>query len=394
MEKTMMRSVFSTGLPALFVAQFFSALADNAILIAAIAIVKSLGAEGLIPLLQGAFVVPFLLLAPFAGQIADAFPKGRVMLFANILKLTGSLLMLAGVNPLAAYGVIGVGATVYSPAKYGILSQMLAPSALVKANGALEGSTIAAILLGVTLGGFMADRSLDLAFSVVVAAYAIATVANFFIPRLDPAKPGTRFDPAGFFSDFFTSLKTLFSDPDARFSLFGTSVFWGSGITLRLLLFAWVPAALSIADNRTPANLMGIVSVGIVVGAALAGAFVPLEKASRALVGGLSLGPLILALSFVSDFKTAALAMGLIGICGGFFIVPLNALLQRRGHVSVGAGNALAIQNFAENSAMLLFVAVYSSMNALGVSINHIVAGFGTVMLVATLVIRRLRTED
>jgi LPLT family lysophospholipid transporter-like MFS transporter len=228
------RPMFSLGFPALLAAQFLSALADNAVLIAAIAIVKSLGKEGIIPFLQEAFVVPFLLLAPFVGRFADAFPKGRVMLFANLLKLAGSLLMLAGVNPLAAYGVIGIGATIYSPAKYGILSQMLAPAALVKANGALEGSTIAAILLGVMLGGWMADRSLGLAFAVIVAAYSMATVANYFIPRLPPEKPGIRFDLLGLFREFFASLKILFSDPDARFSLFGTSVFWGSGITLRL----------------------------------------------------------------------------------------------------------------------------------------------------------------
>jgi len=385
--------LLSSGMMAVLVAQFLSALADNAILIAAIAIVKSQGLPNLVPLLQESFVVPFILLAPFVGQFADAFPKGRVMLIANLLKLSGALAMLFGVNPLTAYAIIGIGAAMYSPAKYGILSQMFGPASLVRANGMMEGSTIVAILLGVLLGGWLADHSLSWAFTGVVAAYSLAAFANLFIPSLPAENPGVSFHPARLVKKFGTSLSLMFKNKDARFSLLGTSVFWGSGTTLRLMLFAWVPAALLITDNQTPANLMGAVSIGIVLGAAGAGLWISLAKVNRALIGGLLLGPVILALATVHDLTLAAALMVAIGICGGMFVVPLNALLQERGHETIGAGNALAVQNFAENITMLSFVGAYSWAASAGVPIATIVVGFGLVLLaiIGGLAVFRLR---
>ncbi|HZW24290.1 MAG TPA: lysophospholipid transporter LplT [Gallionella sp.] len=387
--------LLSSGMMAVLVAQFLSALADNAILIAAIAIVKSQGLPNLVPLLQESFVVPFILLAPFVGQFADAFPKGRVMLIANLLKLSGALAMLFGVNPLTAYAIIGIGAAMYSPAKYGILSQMFGPASLVRANGMMEGSTIVAILLGVLLGGWLADQSLSWAFAGVVGAYSMAAFANLFIPSLPAENPGVSFHPALLVKKFGTSLSLMFGNKDARFSLLGTSVFWGSGTTLRLMLFAWVPAALLITDNQTPANLMGAVSIGIVLGAAGAGLWISLAKVNRALVGGLLLGPVILALASVHDLTLAGALMVAVGICGGMFVVPLNALLQERGHETIGAGNALAVQNFAENIAMLSFVGAYSWAAAAGMPIATTVVGFGLVLLaiIGGLAVFRLRNE-
>ncbi len=380
-RKTLDMPLLSPGMMAVLLAQFLSALADNAILIAAIAIVKSQGLPNLVPLLQESFVVPFILLAPFVGQIADGFPKGRVMLVANLLKLSGALAMVAGINPLTAYGMIGIGAAMYSPAKYGILAQMFGPSRLVRANGMMEGSTIVAILFGVVLGGWLADHSLQAAFTGVVAAYGLAAVANLFIPALPAENAGVSFHPWLLLKKFAASLSVMLKNPDARFSLLGTSVFWGSGTTLRLMLFAWVPAALLITDNQTPANLMGAVSIGIVLGAAGAGLWISLANVNRALIGGLLLGVVILALAFVHDLTIAYAMMVAIGICGGSFVVPLNALLQERGHESIGAGNALAVQNFAENIAMLLFVGGYSLATAAGVPVAASVTVFGLVML-------------
>ncbi|MDP1635505.1 MAG: lysophospholipid transporter LplT, partial [Gallionellaceae bacterium] len=277
-RKSLNMPLLSMGMLSVLVAQFFSALADNAILIAAIAIVKSQGLPNLVPLLQESFVLPFILLAPFVGQIADGFPKGRVMLAANLLKLAGALAMVFGVNPLTAYAIIGVGAAMYSPAKYGILSQMFGPASLVRANGMMEGSTIVAILLGVVLGGWLADHSLHWAFIGVVSAYSVAAFANLFIPALPAEKTGESFHPWLLLKKFQTSLTVMIRNPDTRFSLLGTSVFWGSGTTLRLMLFAWVPAALFITDNQTPANLMGAVSIGIVLGAVAAGLWVSLAN--------------------------------------------------------------------------------------------------------------------
>lgn len=383
--------LLSPGMLSVLAAQFFSALADNAVLIAAIAIVKEQGLPNLVPLLQESFVVPFILLAPFVGQIADGFPKGRVMLAANLLKLAGALAMVAGVNPLTAYGIIGIGAAMYSPAKYGILAQMFGPATLVRANGMMEGSTIVAILLGVLLGGWLADHSLHWAFVGVVAAYSLAAFANLFIPALPAEKTGESFHPWLLLKKFTGSLAQMFRNPDARFSLLGTSVFWGSGTTLRLMLFAWVPAALLIADNQTPANLMGAVSVGIVLGAVAAGLWISLANVNRALLGGVLLGPVILALAFVHQLPLAYVLMVAIGLCGGLFVVPLNALLQERGHESIGAGNALAVQNFAENIAMLLFVGGYSLATAAGVPVTVSVTVFGLLLLllIGTLAVLR-----
>lgn len=385
--------LLSLGMMSVLVAQFFSALADNAILIAAIAIVKSQGLPHLVPLLQESFVVPFILLAPFVGQVADGFPKGRVMLVGNLLKLSGAIAMVSGINPVTAYGLIGIGAAMYSPAKYGILTQMFGAASLVRANGMMEGSTIVAILLGVVLGGWLADHSMTWAFTGVVAAYSLAAVANLFIPSLPAENAEAHFHPWRLIRQFMASLAVLFKNPDSRFSLLGTSVFWGSGTTLRLMLFAWVPAALLITDNQTPANLMGAVSIGIVLGAVGAGLWVSLAKVNRALLGGLLLGPSVLALAFMHDLTLTMALMIEIGICGGFFIVPLNALLQERGHETIGAGNALAVQNFAENIAMLVFVGGYSWTAAAGLPIATTITGFGLILLmvIGALAVFRLK---
>lgn len=384
----------SLPMGALLSAQFLSALADNALLIAAIAIVKSRGLPGLVPALQECFVVPFILLAPFVGAIADAWPKGRVMLVSNSVKLVGAALMMSGLHPLAAYALVGVGAAAYSPAKYGILAQMFDPAKLVQANGMLEGSTIAAILLGVVAGGLLADSSLDMAFIVILGCYGVAAGANLLIPRLPPEKPLDGVKPVALLMSFGRELTALFRISDARFSLLGTSIFWGSGTTLRLMLFAWVPVALGYTDNQTPANLMGAVSVGIVAGAAAAGALIRIENANRALVAGLLLGPLVGSMALIGSMPAAIAALVGIGACGGLFVVPLNALLQERGHETVGAGRALAVQNFCENLMMLGFVGLYGVAVARGFTPNALAAGFGALLLagIGALALTRLRT--
>lgn len=383
--------LLSLPMTAVLIAQFFSALADNALFVAAIALVKLQGANSLVPLLQACFIVAFILPAPFAGPFADSLSKGRVMFLSNGFKLLGASLMFAGGNPLLCYGLVGLGAAAYSPAKYGILTQLFSTERLVKANGMLEGSTIAAILLGVLLGGWLADISLTMAFIGILGCYSVAALVNLLIPRLPPAHPLNEFRPAALINDFWCALKVLFGDRDARFSLFGTSVFWGSGTTLRLMLFAWVPVALAVDDNQTPANLMGVVSIGIVIGAALAGAFIKLTHVNRALWGGLLLGPLVMLLAFVTDITTAAVLLVTIGATGGWFVVPLNALLQKRGHDSVGAGHAIAVQNFSENLAMLILVGIYSLAIQLGAPITYAVLSFGVLILLTMCAIAWMR---
>jgi len=381
-RQSMDMPLLSLGMMAVLAAQFLSALADNAVLIVAIAIVKAHDLLNLIPMLQESFVLPFVLLAPFVGQIADRFPKGRVMLIANLLKFAGALAMSLGMSPLSSYGLIGIGAAMYSPAKYGILSQMFGVATLVRANGMMEGSTIVAILLGVILGGWLADHSLAWAFAGVMSTYGLAAFANLFIPRL-PAESGAEsFHLWRLIKKFFAALLQLFKNRDSRFSLLGTSLFWGSGTTLRLMLFAWVPAALLITDNQTPANLMGVVSIGIAAGAATAGMWISFANVNRALIGGMLLGPAILALAFIHNLTAAIVCMAAIGACGGLFVVPLNALLQEQGHKTIGSGNALAVQNFAENISMLLFVGGYG-LAAATIPVTSIAIGFGLVILLA-----------
>jgi len=376
------------ALPAVLTAQFLSALADNALLFVAIALVRSQQRpEEWVPLLQEFFVLAFVILAPFAGPFADALPKGRVMLLANGLKFLGAGAMLAGVHPLLAYAMVGVGAAAYSPAKYGILSELVGPEMLVKANSMMEGSTIVAILLGVGTGGWLADRSIPLALWSVAGCYFAAMLANLLIPKLPAAHPNGHFQPWAMVVDFLRTTWALAKDRDVRFSLAATSLFWGTGATLRLLLVAWVPLALGLADASTPANLNGAVAVGIALGAGLASVWIKLETVNRTLVPGLLLGPLIMVLVNSHNLGQSIALLVAVGLCGGLFVVPLNALLQERGHESVGAGHAVAIQNLFENLAMLGMIGLYTLSIRLGLGTVEVGLAFGGLVLAGLAVI-------
>ncbi|HSI24493.1 MAG TPA: lysophospholipid transporter LplT [Methylotenera sp.] len=390
-------SLFSRGMMAVLFAQFVSALADNALLFAAIALLKSQSAsDWQIPLLQEFFVIAFILLAPFVGPFADGFPKGRVMLMANCIKLLGAVAMFMQMPPLLAYGLVGIGAAAYSPAKYGILSELVVPAKLVKANGMIEGSTIVAILLGAVLGGKLADASTNIALTTVCASYLLAAIANLFIPKLPVARPDTKLQPSKLVKEFIAALKTLVFNHDARFSLVGTSIFWGTGSTLRLILVAWVPVALSINDLSMPANLSGAVAIGIAVGAALAANLVNLKNVNRVLPAGLLIGVFIMLFAHANSLIVTIILLVLVGAAGGFYVVPLNALLQERGHETVGAGNAVAVQNFFENCCMLTLIGMYILMQKNNIPVISITLIFGGIILfcIGLLSIKRLRQSQ
>jgi len=371
-------SLWSRALVAVLVAQFLSAMADNALLFGALALLhREEYPPWAAPLLQEFFVGAYILLAPFVGPFADSVSKGRVMLWANGIKLLGSLGMCFGLNPFLMYGLVGVGAAAYSPAKYGILSELTVADNLVKANGLMESSTIAAILIGAIAGGTLADWNISGTLAIVAGCYGTAAAANLWIPRIPAVRPLERFSVPKILASFGASLGTLLRIPDARFSILGTSLFWGAGSTMRFLLVAWVPVALGIGSNRMPAYLNAMVAVGIVVGAGLAARFITLEKAARALPAGILLGLLVCFLAQVNSLPVAFAVMGVVGACGGFFVVPLNALLQDQGHRSVGAGNAIAIQNLAENTLMLVMVGLYTVTSRAGVPVNTTAIGFG-----------------
>jgi LPLT family lysophospholipid transporter-like MFS transporter len=369
---------------AVITAQFLSALADNALLFAALALLRiDQYPAWTDPLLQEFFVGAFIILAPFTGPFADALPKGRVMLISNGLKLAGSLGMWAGLNPFLSYGLVGVGAAAYSPAKYGILSELVSSRQLVKANGLLESSTIAAILIGAVAGGGLADWNVWGALGVVSACYAAASAANLLIPRLPAARTLGSISLGAVLRQFFTAVQVLMTTPDTRFSMTGTSLFWGTGATMRFLLVAWVPVALGITNIKTPGYFNGALAVGIVIGAALAAKFITLEKADRTLPAGVLLGLAVCSLAVTTNMPAAYAIMCFVGACGGFFVVPLNALLQERGKASVGSGNAIAVQNLVENAAMLLMIGLYTLAVRAGLSIVVIAGSFGIALAAA-----------
>ncbi len=381
-------SVWSRGMVAVLSAQFLSAFGDNALLFAALALLRIDRYPGWsAPLLQEFFVASYVLLAPFVGPFADSRSKGQVMFYANGLKILGSLGMLAGVNPFLAYGLVGVGAAAYSPAKYGILSELTSTDLLVKANGLMEASTIAAILLGAVAGGVLADWHVLGALAVVAAFYAAAALCNLAIPSLPAARPMDRWSLLQSIRNFSTSTRRLLRVPDAGFSIAGTSLFWGIGSTLRFLLVAWVPFALGNSTNRMPAFLNAVVAVGIVVGAAFAARFVTLNTVARSLPAGVVLGAAVCLLAGVNSEPMAFVAMIVIGACGGFFVVPLNAVLQDRGHRSVGSGNAIAIQHFSENALMILMLGLYTVVSRNGAPVNATAVGFGAALSLAIVVL-------
>lgn len=380
--------LLSRNMLAVIVAQFFSAFGDNALLFVTLAVLKNqFYPDWSQPILQMLFVATYILLAPFVGQMADSFAKGRVMMFANSLKLLGALVICFGFNPFLGYTLVGIGAASYSPAKYGILTEITNGERLVKANGLMEGSTIAAILLGSVAGGILADWNLVAALVVCAMTYAMAVVANIFIPRLTAARPGQSWHFDAMLRSFIAATKLLWRNGETRFSLLGTSLFWGAGVTLRFLLVLWVPVALGISDNKTPTTLNAMVAIGIVIGAAAAAKLVTLQTVRRCMPAGVLIGVMVVVFALQTSLLNAYLVLMLIGALGGFFVVPLNALLQERGKASVGSGNAIAVQNLGENTAMLLMLGLYTVAIKLGAPAVATGVGFGAIFAVAIAVL-------
>ncbi|APH92806.1 lysophospholipid transporter LplT [Salmonella enterica subsp. enterica serovar Virginia] len=377
-------SIWSKGMLSVIVAQFLSAFGDNALLFATLALLKAqFYPDWSQPVLQMVFVGAYILFAPFVGQIADSFAKGRVMMVANGLKLAGAAGICLGINPFVGYTLVGIGAAAYSPAKYGILGELTTGDKLVKANGLMEASTIAAILLGSVAGGVLADWHVIAALVACALAYAGAVAANLFIPKLVAARPGQSWRLSAMTRSFFSACVVLWRNGETRFSLVGTGLFWGAGVTLRFLLVLWVPVALGITDNATPTYLNAMVAVGIVVGAGAAAKLVTLETVSHCMPAGILIGVVVAIFSLQHALLPAYALLLLIGMLGGFFVVPLNALLQERGKKSVGAGNAIAVQNLGENSAMLLMLGLYSLAVLVGVPAVAIGIGFGVLFALA-----------
>lgn len=370
---------------ALLFAQFLSAFADNAILFVAIAFVMQppAAAGWYVPALQSAFLIAFVVLAPWAGAFADSRPKPHVLLVGNFFKAIGAITMLAGVEPIVAFALVGGGAAIYGPAKYGILPEMLGHEKLVWANGMVEGSTIFAIIVGTVVGGRLGDWSVTVGLIVVIVCYVLSMGATLLLPRLAPLKAGAAFG----LRQFGQKMRALFVTSRARFVMLGASLFWAAAAVLRLLLVAWAPVVLLTKNATDIADLTLSLAIGIVVGAVLAPRFIPIERLRRARLAAYAMGACIVVFSQASDVWTARLLLAATGVCGGFFMVPVNAALQDIGHKSIGSGGAVALQNFFENLAMLAAVGLYTYAASAGVSPIASLIVVGVLVLIATAVV-------
>jgi MFS family permease len=390
-------------------AQFFSSLADNALFVAAVQLLRGGGA----PTWQQAALVPmfalfYVVLAPFVGAFADALPKGRVMLLSNSIKVVGCLMMLFGTHPLMAYAVVGLGAAAYSPAKYGILTELLPASQLVKANGWIEGLTISSIILGVLLGGQLVGPrisshllALDFplidtgintppaaAICVLIFVYLLAAWFNTRIPLTDfPLRPMPR-NFLGLLPDFWHCNVRLWRDRLGQISLSTTTLFWGVSGNLRYIVLAWAAAALGYSVTQASA-LVGVVAIGTAVGAVAASLRMRLEHATNVMPLGIGMGLLVILLNFIDNVWVAAPFLVLLGGLGGFLVVPMNALLQHRGHNLMGSGRSIAVQNFNEQACILGLGGFYSLSTGLGLSAFGAITVFGVVVAGFMWVIKR-----
>jgi MFS family permease len=385
------------GFYTILAAQFFSALADNALLFAAIALLKQVHAPTWqTPVLQQAFILSYILLAPFVGAFADSMPKGRVMFISNSIKMAGCVAMLIGVNPLIAYGLAGFGAAAYSPAKYGILTEYLPPEKLVWANSWMEGLTVGAIILGAVIGGMLITPSVasailqglhfpagvtapEMAIFIIFFIYLLAALINVYIPPVPIDHKALSRSPVFLVKDFGHCFMLLWKDPLGQVSLAVTTLFWGAGATLRLLVLAWAAVALHYSIGEG-AKLTAWVAVGIAIGAVLAARMIKLEHAVNVLPMGIGMGLLVLAMMPATHPLVAVLLLIGIGMMAGFFVVPMNALLQHRGHLLMGAGRSIAVQNFNENISIFLMLGLYALMEKLEFSLNVIILVFGLLM--------------
>jgi len=381
-------------------AQFFSSLADNALLVAAIELLRTSGAPSWhVPALTPMFALFYVILAPGVGAFADAVPKGRVMFVSNGIKVIGCLMMLFGGHPLVAYAVVGLGAAAYSPAKYGILTELLPNSQLVKANGWIEGLTILSIILGTVLGGQligpivsrhllaidmpMFDTGIktapESALAVIGCLYVVAALFNLRIPRTEAPLQPLSHSPMALLNDFSSCNARLWTDKLGQISLATTTLFWGVSGNLRIIVFAWATAALSFTTTQA-SSLVGVVVIGTAAGAIVASMRMRLDQATSVIPLGIALGVLVIGLNAVTNVWVAAPFLILLGAIGGYLVVPMNALLQHRGANLMGAGRSIAVQNFNEQACILGLSAFYTGMTKVGLSAFTAIALFGTVV--------------
>jgi len=385
------------GFYIIMAAQFFSALADNVLLIVAISLLRDMQAPSEYePLLKTFFTVSYVVLAAFVGAFADSMPKWRVMFISNAIKIVGCAMMYWQVHPLLAYAVVGLGAAAYSPAKYGILTEYLPHRLLVVANGWIEGLTVSAIILGVVIGGLLirpdiaesllsldlplldtgVDTVGEMAICFVAVFYVLASLFNLYIPDTGVDHRVLHKNPLYLLREFSHCLLLLWRDRLGQVSLAVTTLFWGAGATLQFIVIKWSESALQL-DLSKSSMLQGVVAVGVALGAVGAARMITLRKAVRVIPLGIAMGIIVMVMNFVHHTWLAIPLLILIGALSGFFVVPMNALLQHRGHILMGAGHSIAVQNFNENLSILAMTGVYYVMIRSEMSIYLVITLFG-----------------
>ena len=395
-------------------AQFFSSLADNALLFVAIDLLISMQSPAwLSPLLKLSFVLFYVLLAAFVGAFADALPKGRVMFIANLIKIFGCALLFFHVHPLLAYAVVGFGAAVYSPAKYGILTELLPAEKLVAANGWIEGLTVTSIILGTVMGGALVsgrvsqallnfdmpmldtgiDTTTEAALCVLGGTYVLAALFNLRIPLTHFSYPHQERNPIKLITDFSNCFTILWKDKLGQISLAVTTLFWGAGATLQFIVLEWAQKSLNMAYDKAT-SLVGMVAIGLALGAVLSARFISLRNSLSVIPLGIIMGIVVMGMTTVTSVYVAYPLLILIGALAGFFVVPMNALLQHRGHVLMSAGHSVAVQNFNENLSILTMLAAYSLMIRLHLSLDIIIMLFGAFVAGTMFFIMRLHAAN
>ena len=401
-------------------AQFFSSLADNALLVAAISLLMQMQTPPwMTPLLKFFFTVSYVLFAAFVGAFADSMPKGRVMFVTNMVKIVGCLMMffhewltVPGVPGymvvLIAYSVVGLGASAYSPAKYGILTEILPHQRLVIANGWIEGLTVASIILGTLLGGVLISSAVssmllevdvpwintgidsppEAAIAVIAVFYLIAAIFNLYIPDTGVDHRAPSRNPFFLAREFAHCLRLLWRDKLGQISLATTTLFWGAGATLQFIVLKWAEVALGYSLSQATV-LQGVCAVGIAMGSVVAARFVPLHRAVDVVPVGIAMGLIVISMNLATTVSVAIPLMILIGALAGFFVVPMNALLQHRGHILMGAGHSIAVQNFNENLSILVLLSVYALLMWLDFSIYTVVVIFGLFVATTMVLVRR-----
>ena len=384
------------GFYIIMAAQFFSSLADNALLIAAISLLTQMNSPAwMTPLLKLFFVLSYVLLAAFVGAFADAMPKGKVMFITNLVKIVGCGLMFFHVHPLLAYAIVGFGAAAYSPAKYGILTELLPPEKLVAANGWIEGLTVVSIILGTVLGGALINPQVstalltfdfpvvdtgvntptEAALTVIMVIYLVSTLISRSIPETGARYPHQEHSPLKLIADFSNCYSVLWKDKLGQISLAVTTLFWGAAAALQFIVLKWAEKSLHMPLDKA-AILQGVTAIGVALGAVAAARFVPLKKSLSVMPLGVGMGIIVMLMTLVTNVWFAYPLLIVIGGLSGFYLVPMNALLQHRGQVLLSAGHSIAVQNFNENLSVLAMLVLYALMVKLNVNVNYVIILF------------------